>query len=223
MTYPLDELHDSLQRLQDLHTLHVATGYCVECHNPWPCDSQTFVSKAADAFHYHVEVGHDMPPAVELGKVLSNVESRLGLEGSRAEKVISALHHLVLEQGLVVTGYYGPFSAYEVAVAVDDDTVRPLWRLVLNQHVLIEIFAPTGKAVNKRFLSQVLMESFSPRDATQIVSWWDTNDDSGLRAVSVRYDDPVSTTKAILMLVEATIRFNNNLRIELHKDQGSSV
>jgi hypothetical protein len=50
------------------------------------------------------------------------------------------------------------------------------------------------------------------------VSWWDTNDDSGLRAVSVRYDDPVSTTKAILMLVEATIRFNNSLRIELHKE-----
>jgi hypothetical protein len=218
MTYPLDELHDSLQRLQDLHTLHVATGYCVECHNPWPCDSQTFVSKATNAFHHHVEVGRDMPPAVELGKVLSNVESRLGLEGSRAEKVISALHHLVLEQGLVVTGYYGQFSAYDVAVAIDDDTVRPLWRLVLNQHVLIEIFAPTSKAANKRFLSQVMMESFSPRDANHIVTWWDTNDDVGVRTLTLRYDDPVSTTKAILMLVEATIRFNNSLRIELHKE-----
>jgi hypothetical protein len=83
---------------------------------------------------------------------------------------------------------------------------------------LIEIFAPTGKAANKRFLSQVMMESFSPRDANQIVTWWDTNDDSGLRAVSLRYDDPMSTTKAILMLVDATIRFNNNLRIELHKE-----
>jgi hypothetical protein len=218
MTFLLDELHDSLQRLQDLHTLHVATGYCVECHNPWPCDSQTFVSKATNAFHHHVEVGRDMPPAVELGKVLSNVESRLGLEGPRAEKVVSALHHLVLEQGLVVTGYYGQFMAYEVAVATVDDTVRPLWRLVLNHHVLIEIFAPTGKAANKRFLSQVMMESFSPRDTNQIVSWWDTNDDVGVRTLTLRYDDPVSTTKAILMLVDATIRFNNNLRIELHKE-----
>ena len=164
-----------------------------------------------------------MTPAIELGKVLSIVENRLGLEGPRAEKVISALHHLVLEQGLMVTGNYGAVSAYQVAVAIDEDTVQHLWRVILDQHVEIEIFAPTGKAANKRFLSQVLMESFSPRDATQIVSWWDTNDDSGLRAVSVRYDDPVSTTKAILMLVEATIRFNNNLRIELHKDQGSSV
>ena len=218
MTYPLDELHDSLQRLQDLHTLHVATGYCVECHNPWPCDSQTFVSKAADAFHHHVEVGHDMPPAVELGKVLSNIESRLGLEGPRAEKVISALHHLVLEQGLVVTGNYGAVSAYQVAVAIDEDTVQHLWRVILDQSVEIEIYAPTGKAANKRFLSQVLMESFSPRDANHIVTWWDTNDDVGVRTLTLRYDDPVSTTKAVLMLVEATIRFNNNFRIELHRE-----
>jgi hypothetical protein len=218
MTYPLDELHDSLRRLQDLHTLHAATGYCVECHNPWPCDSQTFVSKATNAFHHHVEVAHDMPPAVELGKVLSNVESRLELEGPRAEKVISALHHLVLEQGLAVTGNYGAIAAYQVAVAIDEDTVQPLWRLILNQHVLIEIFAPTGKAANKRFLSQVMMESFSPRDANQIVSWWDTNDDVGMRTLTLRYDDPTSTTKAILMLVDATIHFNNNLGIELHKE-----
>ena len=218
MTYPLDELHDSLQRLQDLHNLHVATGYCVECHNPWPCDSQAFVSKAANAFHDHVDLRFNMTPAIELGKVLSIVENRLGLEGPRAEKVISALHHLVLEQGLVVTGNYGAVSAYQVAVAIDEDTVQHLWRVILDQHVEIEIFAPTGKAANKRFLSQVLMESFSPLDATQIVSWWDTNDDSWLRTVSVRYNDPVSTTKAILMLVEATIRFNNNLRIELHKE-----
>ncbi len=218
MTYPLDDLHDSLKRLQDLHTLHAATGYCVECHNPWPCDSQAFASKAADAFHDHVDLRFNMTPALELGKVLSIVENRLGLEGPRAERVISKLHHLVLEQGLVVTGNYGAVSAYQVAVAIDEDTVQHLWRVILDQHVEIEIFAPTGKAVNKRFLSQVLMESFSPRDANQIVSWWDTNDDSGLRAVSVRYDDPVSTTKAILMLVEATIRFNNSLRIELHKE-----
>jgi hypothetical protein len=218
MTYPLDELHDSLKRLQDLHTLHAATGYCVECHNPWPCDSQAFASKAADAFHDHVDLRFNMTPAIELGKVLSIVENRLGLEGSRAEKVISALHHLVLEQGLVVTGNYGAVSAYQVAVAIDEDTVQHLWQVILDQYVEIEIFAPTGKAANKRFLSQVLMESFSPRDANQIVSWWDTNDDSGLRAVSVRYDDPGSTTKAILMLVEATIRFNNSLRIELHKE-----
>jgi hypothetical protein len=89
---------------------------------------------------------------------------------------------------------------------------------VLNQHVLVEIFAPTGKAANKCFLSQVLMESFSPRDANHIVTWWDTNDDVGVRTLTLHYDDPVSTTKAVLMLVEATIRFNNNLRIELHKE-----
>jgi len=218
MTYPLDELHDSLKRLQDLHTLHAATGYCVECHNPWPCDSQAFASKAADAFHDHVDLRFNMTPAIELGKVLSIVENRLGLEGPHAEKVISALHHLVLEQGLVVTGNYGAVSAYQVAVAIDEDTVQHLWRVILDQRVEIEIYTPTGKAANKRFLSQVLMESFSPRDANQIVSWWDSNDDTGLRTVSIRYDDPVSTTKVILMLVEATIRFNNNLRIELHKE-----
>lgn len=215
----IEELQDSLRRMQDLHTLHPASGQCLECHNPWPCDTNGFLTKATNAFHQHMEDPYDVDPAVELGKVLSVVEKRLGLEGPRAENVITELHHLVLEDGLVVTGNYGDVgSSYNVGVTTGPDSIRHLWRLHVGQKVIIEISAPTGGATNKRFLSHVLMETFSPRDADQVVFWWDNNDDACLRRLSLHYDEPLAMSKSILMLVAATRHFNDGFRTLLHKD-----
>jgi hypothetical protein len=51
-----------------------------------------------------------------------------------------------------------------------------------------------------------------------MVAWWENNDDACQRMLKLYYDDPVSITKTILMLVEATIRFNNSVRTQLHRD-----
>jgi len=146
------------------------------------------------------------------------MESRLGLEGPRAEKVISKLHHLVLEHGLEVTGRIGWEAEYHVGINLGEDRCQRLWQLTLGSRLGIEIYATTGRATSKRFLSHVLMDTFSPRDANQVVAWWENNDDACRRTLTLYYDDPVSITKTILMLVEATTRFNNSLRTELHKD-----
>jgi len=62
------------------------------------------------------------------------------------------------------------------------------------------------------------MDTFAARDASQMVAWWENNDDACQRMLTLYYDDPVSITKTILMLVEATIRFNNSVRTQLHRD-----
>ena len=90
--------------------------------------------------------------------------------------------------------------------------------MTLGSRLGIEIFATTGRATSKRFLSEVLMDTFSPHDANQVVAWWENNDEACRRKLSLYYDDPVSITKTILMLVEATTRLNNSLRTELHRD-----
>lgn len=218
MIINIEDLMDSLRRLRDLHAPHDATGACVECHNPWPCDTDSYLTKASQAFREEQDLEQPYNPAIELGKVLSAVESRLGLEGPRAEKVISKLHHLVLEQGIEVTGNFGFETQYQVGITISEDNYQRLWQLTLGTRLSIDIFATTGRATSKRFLSQVLMDTFSPRDANQVVAWWENNDEACRRKLSLYYDDPVSITKSILMLVEATVRFNNGLRIERHRD-----
>jgi len=218
MIINVEDLMDSLKRMRDLHTLHSATGYCVECHNPWPCDTDNYLTKASQAFQDEQDLADGHNPTVELGKVLSTIESRLGLEGPRAEKVISELHHLVLEHGIEVSGHVGWVTEYQVGISLNEDRYQRLWQLNLGPRLGVEIFATTGRATSKRFLTQVLMETYSPRDANQVVAWWENNDEACRRTLTLYYDDPVSITKTILMLVEATIRFNNSLRTELHKD-----
>jgi len=218
MIINFENLMDSLRRMRDLHTLHEATGSCIECHNPWPCDTDSYLTKATKAFDAEQELADEPNSAVELGKVLAAVESRIGLEGPWAEKVISKLHHLVLEHGIDVTGQFGFETEYLVGITINEDSYQPLWRLSLGQQLSIEIFATTGRATSKRFLSQVLMDTFAARDASQMVTWWETNDDACQRMLTLYYDDPVSITKTILMLVEATIRFNNSVRTQLHRD-----
>lgn len=218
MIINIEDLMDSLRRLRDLHAPHDATGACVECHNPWPCDTDSYLTKASQAFRDDQDLEPEHNPAVELGKVLTAVESRLGLEGPRAEKVISKLHHLVLEHGIEVTGRGGWEPEYQVGIRLGEDTYLRLWQLTLGSRLSIDIFATTGRATSKRFLSEVLMDTFSPRDANQVVAWWENNDEACRRTLTLYYDDPVSITKTILMLVDATTRFNNSLRIELHKD-----
>lgn len=218
MIINFEYLMDSLNRMRDLHTLHEATGSCIECHNPWPCDTDSYLTKATKAFDAEQELADEPNSAVELGKVLAAVESRIGLEGPWAEKVISKLHHLVLEHGIDVTGLFGFETEYQVGITISEDSYQPLWRLSLGQQLNIEIFATTGRATSKRFLSQVLMDTFAARDASQMVAWWENNDDACQRKLTLHYDDPVSITKTILMLVEATIRFNNSVRTQLHRD-----
>ena len=218
MLINLEDLMDSLARMRGIHALHGATGLCVECHNPWPCDTDTHLKRAMDAFQDDVDEFSELSPAAELGKVLTAVEARLGLEGPRAEKVISKLHHLVLEQGVSVTGRYGFETEYQVGISVSQDSYQRLWQLTLGKRLSVEIFATTGRAASKRFLSQVLMDTLSPRDANQIVAWWENNDEACQRKLTLYYDDPVTITKSLLLLVEATIRFNNSLRIERRRD-----
>ena len=218
MIINIEDLMDSLRRLRDLHAPHDATGACVECHNPWPCDTDSYLTKASLAFRDDQDLEPEHNPAVELGKVLTAVESRLGLEGPRAEKVISKLHHLVLEHGIEVTGRGSWEPAYHVGIRLGEDNYLRLWQLTLGSRLSIEVFATTGRATSKRFLSEVLMDTFSPRDANQVVAWWENNDEACRRKLSLYYDDPVSITKTILMLVEATTRLNNSLRTELHRD-----
>ena len=218
MTINIEDLMDSLKRLRDLHAPHDATGACVECHNPWPCDTDSYLTKATKAFDIEQELTDEPNSAVELGKVLAAVESRIGLEGPWAETVISKLHHLVLEHGIDVTGQFGFETEYLVGITLNEDSYQPLWRLSLGQTLSIEIFATTGRATSKRFLSQVLMDTFAARDANQMVAWWENNDEACRRTLTLLYDDPFTITKTILMLVDATIRFNNSIRTELHKE-----
>jgi len=218
MIINVEDLMDSLKRVRDLHTVHEATGYCIECHNPWPCDTDDLLTKANNAIQDERVLDQQHDPAVELGKVLAAVESRLGLEGPRADKVISEMHHLVLEHGVEVSGHFGWEAEYRVGITISEGHHLRLWQLSLGPRLGIEIFAATGRATSRRFLSQVLMDTFSPRDADQVVAWWENNDDACRRTLTLHYDDPVSITATILLLIEATIRFNNGIRTELHRD-----
>jgi hypothetical protein len=208
MTFDIANLTDSIKRMQDLHALHEATGSCLECHNPWPCDTDSYLTRATNALRGD-ENRRQLNPALELGKVLAAVEARLSLENPRAERVISKLHHLVLENGVEVTGRMDWVSEYQVGVNVGRDSCQRLWHLTLGSMLSIKIFAATGNQTSQSFLSQVLMDTFSPRDAEELVAWWENNDESCLRTITLHYDDPTSITKTLLMLIEATTRFNN--------------
>jgi len=208
MIIDIANLMDSITRMQDLHAPHEATGKCLECHNPWPCDTDSYLIMAANALKGPRDHGKHNP-AFELGKVLTTVESRLSFGGPHSEKAISKLHHLVLEEGVAVTGRIGWETEYQVGVKVDGDSCQRLWQLTLGSRLSIEIFAATGNSTSQQFLSHVLVEAFSPRDADQLVTWWESNDESCLRTLSLHYDDPKSIIKTVLMLIEATLQFNN--------------
>lgn len=214
----MERISDALRRMRDIHQLNPLTGHCLECHHPFPCDSYQYVAQATEAMHPRGWQDSEQDPAAELGNVLRALEYRLGLEGPRMEKLISRLHHLVLEPGVEVTGYADIHPEYCVAIASGDATTQPLWRILAGSPLVVEVFAPVARTATKRFLSALLSDTFSPRDAESIVGWWDDQEQVAERRLAIWTEDPTSMNTVINQLIDATLKFNDLARTVRYRD-----
>lgn len=214
----MERISDALRRMRDIHQLNPLTGHCLECHHPFPCDSYQYVAQATEAMHPRGWQDSEQDPAAELGNVLRALEYRLGLEGPRMERLIFRLHHLVLEPGVKVTGYADIHPEYCVAIASGDATTQPLWRILASSPLVVEVFAPVARTATKRFLSELLSDTFSPRDAESIVGWWDDQEQVAERRLAIWTEDPTSMNTVINQLIDATLKFNDLARTVRYRD-----
>jgi len=214
----IERISDALRRMRDIHQLNPLTGHCLECHHPFPCDSSQYVAQATEAIHPRGWDDSEQDPAAELGNVLRALEYRLGLEGPRMERLISRLHHLVLEPGVVVTGYADMHPEYCVGIASGDDITQPLWRILAGSPLVVEVFAPVARTTTKRFLSELLSDTFSPRDAESIVGWWDDQDRVAERRLAMWTEDPATMNTVINQLIDATLKVNDISRTVRYRD-----
>ena len=196
-------IQDSLARIHSLHKSDPRHDACVECRRPWPCTTVQAADTASWAF---TEEEHERSTPA-LAQVLSAVERRLHEEGPRAQVLIQQLHELVLAPGIVVEGHRHWGFEYTVSYRPVGGSARALWSLIISAPLQINIYAPVDSLHSHNFLTGALMQSFGPRDADEIVNWWDCNETANDRALLLRITDHAPIINSLTALIAATRQF----------------
>ncbi len=125
----------------------------------------------------------------------------------RAQAIIQQLHELVLAPGIVVEGHRHWGFEYTVGYRTMGGSTRVLWSLVITAPLQINIYAPVNSSHSHDFLTGVLMQSFTARDADEIVTWWDCTETANDRALLLRITDHAAIINSLTALIAATHRF----------------
>lgn len=202
-------LHDLLVRLNDLHIADTGNERCQECQRSWPCDTALVAATTAAPSSDDVRLS----PTQAVGRSLATIERRLALYGHRMDRVVAALHEMVLVPDVAVRAPSSASTDIQVGVQLPSGRIHTLWGLHVDESIYVRIAAPVGETVTRDFLSGILLESFGLRGAEEIVGWWDAIETSASRSLILELTAEPAVANTLLTLVNATKRAAERLHL----------
>ena len=182
-----------------LHAPNFNNTQCMECEQDWPCKTVTLVKSRPDSPYVEAT---ESQSAMELGFVLSHIDTRFSNVGHGGDSLVDAIHQLVLIPELLITGTYFPENEFCVSLRVGQRHSVLLWKLQFTSRAVLQINASIDSEPGREFLSNLLTESFSPIEASEVLDWWRKIPQSSRRAVTIEL--PKDSEQAIHVLTQLT-------------------
>jgi hypothetical protein len=182
-----------------LHAPNFNHTQCMECEQNWPCKTVRLVKSRPDSPYVEATESQN---AMELGFVLSHIDTKFSNMGSGGDSLVDALHQLVLIPELLITGTYFPEIEYCVSLRVGKRRSILLWKLQITSRAVLQVNASIDSEPGREFLSNLLTETFSPIEASEVLEWWRKIPQSSSRAVMIEL--PENPKEAVLILTQLT-------------------
>ena len=182
-----------------LHAPNFNKTQCMECEQDWPCKTVALVKSRPDSPYVEAT---ESQSAMELGFVLSHIDTRFSNVGHGGDSLVDAIHQLVLIPELLITGTYFPENEFCVSLRVGQRHSVLLWKLQFTSRAVLQINASIDSEPGREFLSNLLTESFSPIEASEVLDWWRKIPQSSRRAVTIEL--PKDSKQAIHVLTQLT-------------------
>jgi len=182
--------------------LHAPTfnhSWCMECEQNWPCKTVALVNSRPDSPYVEPT---EAQTAMELGFVLSHIDKRFTDAGYGGDSLVDAIHQLVLIPELLVKGSYFPDTEFFVSLRIGKRHTILLWKLQFTSLPVLQVNASIDSEPGREFLSNLLTESFSPIEASEVLEWWRKIPQSSSRAVM--FELPDNDKEAIQILTQLT-------------------
>jgi len=171
----------------------------MECEQNWPCKTVQLVKSRPDSPYVEATESQD---AMELGFVLSHIDTKFSNMGSGGDSLVDAIHQLVLVSELLITGSYFPEIELRVSLRVGKRHSILLWKMQMTTRAVLQINASIDSEPGREFLSNLLTESFTPIKAAEVLEWWRKIPQSSSRAVTIEL--PKNAKDAIHLLTQLT-------------------
>ena len=188
-----------------LHAPNFEHTRCMECEQNWPCKTIALVKSRPDSPYFEATASQN---AKELGFVLGHIDTRFSNIGPGGDSLVDALHQLVLIPELLITGTYLPEIEYCVSLRVGKHHSILLWKLQITSRAVLQVNASIDSEPGREFLSNLLTESFSPIEASEVLEWWRKIPQSSSRAVTIELpENPKEAVHILAQLTNASAQF----------------
>ena len=182
-----------------LHAPNFEHTRCMECEQNWPCKTVALVKSRPDS--PYVEATESQNAKI-LGSVLGQIDTRFSDMGHDGDSLVDAIHQLVLIPELSITATCFPEIELCVALRVGKRHSILLWKLQVTSRAVLQVNASIDSELGREFLSNLLTESFSPIEASEVLEWWRKIPQSSSRAVTIEL--PENPQEAIHILTQLT-------------------
>ena len=188
-----------------LHAPNFEHTRCMECEQNWPCKTIALVKSRPDSPYVEATASQN---AKELGFVLGHIDTQFSGLGHGGDSLVDALHQLVLIPELLITGTYFPEIEYCVSLRVGKRHSILLWKLQITSRPVLQINASIDSEPGREFLSNLLTESFSPIEGSEVLEWWRKIPQSSSRAVTIELpENPKQAVHILTQLTNASAQF----------------
>ena len=182
-----------------LHAPNFEHTRCMECEQNWPCKTVALVKSRPDS--PYVEATESQNAKI-LGSVLGQIDTRFSDIGHGGDSLVDAIHQLVLIPELLITATCFPEIELCVSLRVGKRHSILLWKLQVTSRAVLQVNASIDSEPGREFLSNLLTESFSPIEASEVLEWWRKIPQSSSRAVTIEL--PENAQEAIHILTQLT-------------------
>ena len=188
-----------------LHAPNFDHTRCMECEQNWPCKTVSLVKSRPDSPYVEAT---ESETAMDLGIVLRLIDMRFSNLESGGDSLVDAIHQLVLVPELKVTGSYFPEIEFCVSLRVGKRHSILLWKLQITSRAVLQVNASIDSEPGREFLSNLLTESFSPIEASEVLEWWRKIPQSSSRAVTIELpENPKEAVHILTQLTNASAQF----------------
>ena len=99
------------------------------------------------------------------------IDTRFSNMGHGRDSLVETPHQLVLIPALLITGTYFPEIEYCVLLQVGKRHSNLLRELQITSRQVLQVNAYIDSEPGREFLSNLLTESFSPIEASEVLDW----------------------------------------------------
>ena len=188
-----------------LHAPNFNHTQCMECEQNWPCKTVALVKSRPDSPYVEATASQT---AMELGIVLRLIDTRFSGIEYGGDSLVDAIHQLVLIPELLITGTYFPEIEMCVSLRVGKRHSILLWKLQITSRSVLQVNASIDSEPGREFLANLLTESFSPIEASEVLEWWRKIPQSSSRAVTIELpENPKQAVHILTQLTNASAQF----------------